>query len=32
MGLDEVTPEDVAELLDNHGQQLPSEDMEELAK
>jgi hypothetical protein len=30
--LDEVTPEDVTELLVNHGQQLPKEDVEELAK
>lgn len=30
--LDKVTPEDVAELLDSHGQQLSIEDVEELAK
>jgi hypothetical protein len=32
VGLDEVAPEDVAELLDDHGQQLCNEDVEELAK
>jgi hypothetical protein len=30
--LDEVTPEDMAELLDSHGWQLSIEDVEELAK
>jgi hypothetical protein len=31
-GLDKVTPEDVAELLDSNGQQLPKENVEELVK
>jgi len=30
--LDYVTAEDVVELLDNHGQQLSNEDVEELPK
>jgi lipoate-protein ligase A len=32
VGLDEVTDEDVTELLDSHGQQLYNEDLEEQAK
>ena len=32
MGLGEVRAEHVTDLLDSHGQQLPSEDLEELAR
>jgi ribonuclease HI len=32
VGLDYVTAEDMAELLDNHGQHLSNEDVDELAK